>query len=146
MHAGGVQDAMTVALPPADVPLASPAAVTLTEADSEELQVNGTPVIVVPTESTTVGVMVLELLVELVTARLIDCTGQVVKLSGTLVTLPMVAKSGVMPGTLAVTWTCPWSKAVDVVLKVATLVKRVCQSKTPTVGVISTPRLYAVAW
>ena len=77
--------------------------------------------------------MVFELLVEVVTVSVIDCTGQVVKFSGTLVTLPMVAKRGVRPGTLAVTWTCPWSKPMAVVLSVATLGIRVCQLKTPTV-------------
>ena len=102
-----MQDAIMVAVPPVAVPLATPALLTLTDAASEELQVRGIPVMVVPRVSTTVGVMIFEVLVEVVTSSVIDCTGQVVKLSGMLVTLPMVAKRGVRPGILAVTWICP---------------------------------------
>jgi hypothetical protein len=134
-----------VAPPPADVPVAAPELLTLTAAGSEELQVSGIPVIVVPRVSRTVGVIVLEVLPETVTASVIDCTGQVVKFIGTPLTLPMEAKSGVMPGTVAVACTCPWSKPVAVVFSVATPVIRVCQVKIPTVEVMSAPWLYAVA-
>ena len=79
LHVGGVQDAMIEAPPPLADPLAPPALVTLTEPGSEELQVNGTPVMVVPRVSIIVGVIVLEVLVEVETASVIDCTGQVVK-------------------------------------------------------------------
>jgi hypothetical protein len=137
---------MMVAPPPVEDPVAPPLLVTLTDAGSEELQVNGTPVIVVPRVSRTVGVMVFEVLVEVVTASVIDCTAQVVKFSGTLFAVPMVAKMGVRPGIFAVTWTCPGSKPVAVVLSVATVGTRVCQLKIPTVEVMSMPRLYAVAW
>lgn len=146
MQVGGVQDATMVAPPPVAEPDAPPALLTLTDPASEELQVNGTPVIVVRRVSRIVGVMVFEVLVEAVTASVIDWTAQVVKFSGTLLTLPMVANRGVRPGTFAVACTCPWNKPVAVVLSVATFVSRVCQVKTPTVEVMFTPRLYAVAW
>ena len=136
-----MQDAIIVAVPPVAVPLAPPALLTVTDAASEELQVSGIPVMVVPRLSITVGVMVFELLVEVVTSRVIDCTGQVVKLSGMLVTLPMVANRGERPGILAVTCICPWSKALSEVFSVATLGFRSCHSNTPTVEVTSTPRL-----
>ena len=133
-----------MALPAVD-PAAPPRVETLTEADWDELQVSGIPVMVAPNVSMTVGVMVFEVLVAVVTVSVIDCTGHVVKFRGTLVALPMVAKRGVRPGTLAVSWTCPWSKTA-VVLSVATAGIRVCQLKTPTVLVMSTPRLNAFAW
>ena len=144
LQVGGVQDAMMVALPPAVDALAPPLLVTLTDAGSEELQVNGA-VIVMPRVSRTVGVMVFEVVVEDVTVSAIDCTGQVMKYIGTLWALPMVAKIEVRPGTAAVAWTCPGSKPAAVVLSVATFVNWVCQLKIPTVEVMSAPWLYAVA-
>ena len=146
MQVGGVQDAIMVAPPPVVDAVAPPLLLTLTEAASEELQVSGTPVIVVPRVSRTVGAIVFEVLLEDVTASAIDCTAQVVKLTGTLLALPMEAKIGVRPGAFAVAWTCPGSKPVTVVLSVATFANRVCQVKIPTVEVMSVPRLYAVAW
>ena len=74
-----MQEATIVAPPPAEDPVATPAVLTLIEPESEELQVNGIPVICVPSVSKMVGVIVLEVLDEAVTAKLIDCTGQVVK-------------------------------------------------------------------
>jgi hypothetical protein len=135
-----------VAAPPLEAPVATPAALTLTEPELEELQVNGIPVICNPRVSKMVGTIVLEVLEDVVTAREIDCTGQVVKYIGTLFTLPIVAKRGVMPGVLAVASTCPGSKRLSAVVSVATFATRVCQMKTPTVEVISTPLLNAVAW
>ena len=105
LQVGGEHEPMMVAPPPFEDPLATPVTpvtVTPTEPGLEELQVKGTPVIVRPRLSTMVGVIVLDVLDEVVTARVIDCTGQVVKLIGTLFTLPMVAKRGVRPGR---TWT-----------------------------------------
>ena len=57
----------------------------------------------------------------------------------------MVANREVRPGTFAVTCTCPGSRLGTVELRVTTFVTRVCQVKTPTVEVMSTPLLYAVA-
>lgn len=65
---GGVQEAMMLAPPPLVDPVAPPLLLTLTDPGSEELQVNGTPTICVPRESNTVGVMVFEVLVDVVTA------------------------------------------------------------------------------
>ena len=79
LQVGGVQEAMMLAPPPLEDPVAAPALLTLTEPGSEELQVNGTPAICTPRLSKTVGVMVFEVLLEDVTASVIDCTGQAVK-------------------------------------------------------------------
>ena len=68
LQVGGVQEAMMVAPPPAVDPVAPPLLLTVTDPVSEELQVSGTPVICVPRESNTVGVMVFEVLVDVVTA------------------------------------------------------------------------------
>ena len=68
-----------VAAPPLEDPVATPPAVTLMEPELEELQVKGIPVICNPRVSKMVGVIVLEVLDEVVTAKEIDCTGQVVK-------------------------------------------------------------------
>ncbi len=66
-----------VAPPPEVDPVAAPALLTLTEPGAEELQVNGMPVICVPRISKTVGVMFSVVLVEEVTASVIDshCAG-----------------------------------------------------------------------
>jgi hypothetical protein len=133
-----------VAPPPVEDPVATPA-LTLTEPELDELHVSGIPVICNPSVSKMVGVIVLEVLDAVVTASVIDCTGQVVKYIGTLLMLPIAAKRGVRPGVLAVTSTWPGSKRLSAVVSVATLATRVCQVKTPTVEVISTPSLYAVA-
>jgi hypothetical protein len=137
---------MIVAPPPLAEADATPLLVTLTAADSDELQVSGTPVMVVPMESMIVGTIVLEVLVALVTASVIDCTGQVVKLTGTLFALPIVAKIDVRPGSFAVARTWPGNRAGSEVFSVATFATRVCQLKIPTVEVMFTPLLYAVAW
>ena len=121
LQVGGVQEAIIEAPPPLAEPDAPPLLLTLTDPGLEELQVNGTPVISVPRVSKIVGVMVLEVLVEVVTASVIDWTGQVVKAIGRLLTVPIVANREVRPGTLAVTWTCPGSSAGTVELSVATV-------------------------
>jgi hypothetical protein len=102
LQEGGVQDAMIVEVPPAAAPVTPPLLLTVAEAVSDELQVNGTSLIVWPAVSTTVGVIVLDVPVEEVTVSAMDCTAQVVKGVGTLLALPMVAKTDVRPGTLAV--------------------------------------------
>ena len=145
MQVGGVHEAMMVAPPPLEDAVAPPALLTLTDPAWEELQVKGTPVISVPRVSKIVGVMVFEVAVEVVTESVIDCTGQVVKYIGRLLAVPMVANRGVRPGTFAVTSTCPGSRLGTVESSVATLGTRLCQVKTPTVGVMSMPLLYAVA-
>jgi hypothetical protein len=104
LQMGGVHDAMIVAPPPLLVPVATPP-LAVTDPDAEELQVNGTFRMVVPEVSTTVGVIDFEFVDEPVTSSAIDCTGQVVKLNGTLLVLPMSANSGVKPGFVAVTCT-----------------------------------------
>src|SRR5579863_2909628 len=143
LHVGGVHEAMIVAPPPVEDALAPPAALTLTEPGLDELHVNGTPTIWLPKVSKTVGVIVREVLVAEVTARVIASTGQVMKLMGRLLAFPIVANNGVRPGTFAVTSTCPASNAGSLMLTVATFVTLVCQPKTPTVAVMSTPLLNA---
>jgi len=98
--------------PPPEVELvATPEPVTVTEPDCEELQVNGIALTFVevlmtfPTVSVTVGTIVFEVALEFVTCKAMDCTAQVVKLTGLLVAVPMVAYTGVIPGALAVTCT-----------------------------------------
>ena len=145
MQLGGVQDAMMVDAPPAAAAVAAPLLFTVADAGWDELQVRGTFVIVWPAVSMTVGVIVLEVPVELVTAREIDCTAHAVKYVGTLLLLPTVAKMEVRPGTVAVAWTCPGSRPGAVVLRVATVVGTNSQLKTPTVEVMSVLLLYAVA-
>jgi hypothetical protein len=134
-----------VAPPPAEDPVAAPALLTLTDAGWEELQVSGTPLIVVPTESMTVGVMVFEVLLEEVTVSVIEFTAHVVKYIGRLLIVPIVANKEVRPGTFAVTWACPGSRPDALAFTVATFVAPTCQVKIPTVGVISTPLLNAAA-
>ncbi len=96
LQVGGVQDAITADAPTDDAPtvatlpkVALPlSAVTPTEVRFEELQVNGTPVIVLPKESMTVASTVVvvpvgttnEVLLSLGTERVISCTAQVTKL------------------------------------------------------------------
>lgn len=70
--------------PPAWEALAVPALLTLINAGFEEDHVKGTPVIVTPMLSVTVGVMVFEVALDAVTANEIDCTGQVIKVCGRL--------------------------------------------------------------
>ena len=117
-----MQEAIIVEAPPVDDPVAVPVVDTLTAPGLEELQVKGNPVIVLPRESTMVGVIVVEVLVAAVTVSVIDCTGQVVKLIGTLLTLPMVAKIEVRPGAFAVTSSCPGARIGSDALSVATFV------------------------
>ena len=102
LQVGGVQDAMMVDVPEVVAAVTPPVLPTVADAGWDELQVSGTPLIVWPTLSRTVGVTVLEVPVEEVTVSAIDCTGQAVKDVGTLLAVPMVAKIVVRPGTLAV--------------------------------------------
>jgi hypothetical protein len=77
----------------------TPLELTVTEAGCEELHVRGTPVMMLPMESVTVGVTVAEPLLEKVmevvgvplTSNEIDCTGQVMNGIGELVALLTVA-------------------------------------------------------
>ncbi|GAC1432858.1 MAG: hypothetical protein NVS1B11_32890 [Terriglobales bacterium] len=80
---GGVQLAIIEA-PPGCEAEAEPALLTLINAGLEEDHIRGTPVIVTPMLSVTVGVMVSEVAVEAVTANEIACTGQVIKVCGRL--------------------------------------------------------------
>jgi hypothetical protein len=156
LQVGGVQEAMMAAPPgvaadplavavlPLVVLLLLP--VTLIAAGFEELHVRGTPVMVVPRLSTTAAVMDFEVAVPAATVSIMDCTGQVVKVTGTLFVLLTLAKIEVTPGTLAVTCACPGSSPLAVVLTPTTLALNDCQLNGPTVAVMSTPRLKAVAW
>jgi hypothetical protein len=82
---------MMVDVPEVVAAVTPPLLLTVADAGSDELQVSGTPLIVWPTVSRTVGVTVLEVPVEEVTVSAIDCTAQVVKYVGTLLTVPTVA-------------------------------------------------------
>ena len=113
--------------------------VALIAAGFEELHVRGTPVMVVPRLSITVAVMVFEVAVLAVTASVIDWTGQVMKVNGTLFTLLTLAKIEVTPGTLAVTCAWPGSSPVAVVLSFTTFAASACQVNGPTVEVMSNP-------
>jgi hypothetical protein len=93
---------MMVEVPPVAAAVTPPLLLTVAEVGSEELQVSGTSLIVLPTLSTTVGVTVFEVLVEFVTVSSIECTAHVGKYVGTLLAVPMVAKMEVRPGTLAI--------------------------------------------
>ena len=152
-----MQEATTVAPPACGVAIEPEVADT--EAGFDELQVRGTPVMVLPRVSTTVAVTVLplpevtlmELVVLPVTASVIDCTAQVVKSRGWLFTLPLLATSEVIPGVCAVTLTCPVTSPVTGALSVAmasvvTSTLTDCQVNGPTVPVMSSPRLKALAW
>ena len=105
-----MQEATTVPPPACEVDT-TPSVLAATVAGFDELQVKGTPVMVLPCVSKTVAVMVLlvpevtlmTLLVPSVTASAIDCTGQVVKSKGRLVTLLLLTKSEVIPGVFATT-------------------------------------------
>ena len=105
-----MQDATTFPPPACDVDTA-PSVLTATVAGFDELQVKGTPVMVLPCVSSTVAVTVFAvpevtltiLEAPSVTASAIDCTGQVMKSSGRLVALPLLTKREVFPGTLATT-------------------------------------------
>ena len=91
LQVGGVHDAMMVAAPEVDDAVTKPLLLTVADAGSDVLHVNGTPLMVVPTVSRIVGTTVLEVLVEELTVSAIDCTGQAVKYVGTLLSVPMVA-------------------------------------------------------
>ena len=161
-----MQEAVTVPPPACDVvrEILSPVLVaqleppTLTAVGCEEHQVSGTPVMVMPWVSITVGTMLLPVPrgtmmlapASPVTSSAMDCTGQVTKSKGTLLTLETLAKIEVIPGVTAVTWTSPGLSPLALVLTVATLAFWDCQVNTPTVGVISIRPLLAsakaVAW
>ena len=97
LQLGGVQDAMIVAAVPATDPVATPAVVSDIDAGAEELQVNGTvtcdagAMMVLPTVSMTVAANVSDVELACISCSEMDCTGQVVKLMGTLVAVPTVA-------------------------------------------------------
>ena len=144
--------------PPACGVVTPPVEETAAIAGSDELQVKNVPVMVAPRVSSMVAVMVFEppldtitgLLLLPFTVSVIDCTGQVVKLTGTLFTPLMLAKMEVMPGVTAVACIWPGSNPVMGLLRVtalgvATALFRVCQVKVPTVAVMSVPRLNAEA-
>jgi hypothetical protein len=158
LQVGGVQEAITVPPPACEVETI-PALLTPTVPGSDELQVKGRPVMVFPWVSTTVAVTVfplpevtlMELVVLPVTASAIDCTAQVVKSRGWLVTLLVPANSEVSPGVCAVTLACPVASPVTgalsvAIASVATSALTDCQAKVPTLAVMSNPRLSAVAW
>ena len=117
MQLGGVQDAVTAALPLEEaltVPtlaytvLVPP--LTVTDCGLLDVQLSGIPVSVLPILSITVAFTVADepsrkdvVEGELpATFREIDCTGQVVNGRGCEVTPPVVAKMEVVPGILAV--------------------------------------------
>jgi hypothetical protein len=146
LQVGGVHEAMTVA-PPGLAPETAPLA-TVTDAGREDVQVNGTPVMVVPLVSTTTAVKVFdpdplkasELTGVLPLSRVICCTGQVVKVTGTLVVPPTDTNTGLVPGVFAVTWTCPGKSPAAVVLSPPTFAVNICQvGLLPTVEEISAP-------
>ena len=120
---------------------------TLTAAGSEEHQVSGTPVRVVPSVSVTVAVMLaLEpLLMEMAfpeppeTAKVTDLTGQVRKSTGLLVTPAVDAEIWVIPGVLAVACTWLLSSPLAPVFNFTTAVSACVQVNGPTVGVTSIP-------
>jgi hypothetical protein len=98
-----------------------------------------------PPLDTITGLLLLPL-----TVSVIDWTGQVMKLTGTLFTLLMLAKMEVIPGVTAVACIWPGNNPLTGLLRVtalgmATVVFRVCQVKVPTVAVMSVPRLKAEA-
>jgi hypothetical protein len=168
LQAGGVQEAMTEAPPPAVsavagklvvVPVAQFEPPTETEEGLLEHQVRKVPVIELWLVSITVAVMVrapfgatvTELLAAPSTASVIDCTAQVVKGNGALAVLFMSAKMVVVPGILAVAKVCPGCNplaelATGTVARLTTEVLTACHWKVPTVGVMSLPWLRAVAW
>ena len=113
---------------------------------------------VAPRVSSTVAVMVFEpplatitgLLLLPLTVSVIDWTGQVMKLTGTLFTPLMLAKMDVMPGVPAVACIWPDNNPLTGLLSVtplavATALFRLCQVKVPMVEVMSVPRLKAAA-
>ena len=84
------------------------------------------------------------------TVSAIDCTGQVMKSRGWLVTLLLLANSEVIPGVCAVTLNLSGHKsghrrAVVATASVATSELTDCQVNGPTLAVMSRPRLKAVA-
>jgi hypothetical protein len=109
LQVGGLQDALTVA-PPGLAPETAPL-VTVTDAGRDDVQVKGTPVMVVPLVSTTTAVKVFEpeplkaseLTGVLPASRVICCMAQVVKVTGTLVVPPTETNRGLVPGVFAVT-------------------------------------------
>src|SRR5205085_1400420 len=89
-------------------------------------------------------------------AKVIDCTGQVLKVRMGLVGPPpseplvllIEADSAVIPGTFAVTSAWPFTTPLIPVssLTVATCEAVVDQVKGPTSALISVPLLFAIAW
>ena len=119
LHDGGIQEAVTAALPGA-APVTLPtlpnsalvAPLTVTDCGFVDAQVSGTPVSVIPMVSFTIAltdVLVPELKRNDVvedgfpeTLSEMVCTGQVVNGSGCDVTPPTLAKKDVIPGMFAV--------------------------------------------
>ena len=148
LQVGGVHEAMTVA-PPGLAPETAPL-VTVTNAGHDEVHVNGTPVIVAPLVSTTTAVKVLEpdplnaseLTGVFPASRVICCTGQVVKVTGTLVVPATETNRGAVPGVFAVTCTCPGKSPAAVALSPPTLAFDNCHvGLVPTLEEISAPEL-----
>jgi hypothetical protein len=157
LQVGGVQEAITLA-PPALVVDTTPELLTATLAGCDELQVKGTPVMVFPRASTTVGVTVfpppevrlMELVLLPVMASVIDRTAQVLKSRDWLFTLLTLANKEVTPGVSA--FACSWPGKSPLtgalalaMLSVATPGVNACQLNGPTLAVTSRPRLKAVA-
>lgn len=131
LHLGGVQEAMTAAPPlrrvekDASLVALLVFAVAVTTLGVEEFQFKNDPLMVVPEESVMVGAIVpdvpvgtvMELLLWLFTASEMEATRQVSKTTGRspppgptgpvglLVVPPILAKIGVVPGTLALNCT-----------------------------------------
>jgi hypothetical protein len=176
LHEGGTHEAVTAPAPMADaltVPtlpktvLVAPDVLTAT--GLFELQVRGTPVIVIPRISVTVAFRIVEVPVLTVNdvagfpSAPIEmvCTGHVVNWSGWLLTRLALAKNELEPGVLAVA-TC-WFKhcpceplghcvaPAESAVKVTELVlwpgaRTLCQVNGPTEAVMSVFPLKANAW
>lgn len=178
MHAGGKHEAVMAPAPtaaPLTLPtlpktvLTAPAVGTCSATWLLELQVSGTPVMVIPRTSVTVAFRVVELPV-LTTNDVagfpnalseIDCTGQVVNCSDWLFTALALANRKAAPGALAMAdcWFkhCPCAPLAQPTLPAGSaasetaLVERpakavACQVKGPTELVISVFPLKANAW
>src|SRR5947209_7955151 len=123
LHVGGVHAAV-MDVPPALLFDTEPVALTLAIAGSVDVQVSGTPVMVLLFESSTVAVTLkpapfapAKVVPPELSAKVIDCTGQVLKVRMGLVGPPpseplvllIEADSAVIPGTFAVTSAWPFT-------------------------------------
>jgi hypothetical protein len=131
---------------------------TFTEAGLEEHQVSGMPVMALPCESITLGVICVDVpfctttgpVVEPFAVSVMLATGHEVNSSGMLLTFAALAKIEVRPGVAAVTLACPARRPLIELVTVAVVIVATfafsdCQVNVPTVSVMSTPRLKAVA-